>query len=74
VLCVSFIPRRSWLSSYFSSTLLLLNSFNASELSVGMWALSRSRLEPSDTWLDEYFDSSEAKLTGFSLRVSQPGV
>jgi hypothetical protein len=37
---------------------------------VGMWALSRSRLEPSDTWLDEYFDSSEAKLTGFSLRVS----
>jgi hypothetical protein len=38
-------------------------------LSVGMWVLSRSRLEPNDTWLDEYFDSSEAKLTGFSLRV-----
>lgn len=64
---------RSWLSSYFSTTLLLLNSFNAKELAVGLWALSRMRLEPSDEWLDEYFDQSEAKLTGFSLRVSVRG-
>lgn len=48
---------------------MLLNSMNATELSVDAWSLNKLRLEPSDKWLDEYFDESEAKLPRFSLQV-----
>lgn len=48
----------------------LLDSYNPQELSVDMWSLSKLRLEPSDQWLDEYFDSTEAQLSRFALRVS----
>lgn len=49
--------------------LQLLDSANRQELSLDMWALSKLRLEPGDRWLDEYFDTTEAQLTRFTLRV-----
>lgn len=63
------LPDRSWLNSYFNTTMLLLNSMTPLELSVNMWSVNKLKLEPSDEWLDEYFDESEAKLSGFNLRV-----
>jgi hypothetical protein len=51
----------------------VLPSYNVQELALDAWSMACLRLEPPDQWLDEWFDTTEAQLTRFGMRVRARG-
>jgi hypothetical protein len=64
-----FAPSRGWLAAYCAASARALERSSPEELAAQAWAFARLKAWPSDAWLDEFFDVTEARAAAGKMPV-----